>query len=247
MSDFFIGYTDSIPTGIKKRLFRVSLFLLVLSALLASTLVRSQNDPGDGTFEYGKVRSYEGFLTKGTVPLLIVSRTDTERPHSYLLVSEGKRGFDSSQEAGFVSLDATLIRRDGVLMLEVAAGSVHPTEKTFPLPVRPASFIGLKTIIGEIVDSKCFLGVMKPGNGTVHRACARACLAGGIPPMLILKNSNDRLQYALLTGPSGERITETVLPFVGQPVQMTGTLLSHGALYEFRVAKGAVRPYLNSK
>ena len=39
------------------------------------------------------------------------------------------------------------------------------------------------TLIGEIVDSKRYLGVMNPGNGKVHRDCAVRCLSGGIPPI----------------------------------------------------------------
>jgi hypothetical protein len=30
------------------------------------------------------------------------------------------------------------------------------------------------TLTGEIVDSKCYLGVMNPGQGKVHRDCAGA-------------------------------------------------------------------------
>ena len=37
----------------------------------------------------------------------------------------------------------------------------------------------------EIVDSKCFLGVMTPGAGRTHSACASLCLRGGIPPALL--------------------------------------------------------------
>jgi len=247
MNDFYIGYSDVIPEGARRRLFRVGLFLVLIAVLIAATLVRTQNDPGAGTFEFGVIRSYDGFLTTGTVPLLIVGRTSDEPPHSYLLVSEGKHGFTSDLDAGFVSLKATLIKRDGILMLEVVAHSVQLTDETIPLPVRPASYLGMVTVRGEIVDSKCFLGVMKPGNGTVHRACARLCIAGGIPPMLILQNGDGNRQYALLTGPSGERITETVVPYVGQPVQITGTLLSHGSLHEMRVSTGGIRAYLSSK
>jgi len=32
-------------------------------------------------------------------------------------------------------------------------------------------FLGAATLRGEIVDSKCFLGIMKLGEKTVHRAC----------------------------------------------------------------------------
>ena len=40
--------------------------------------------------------------------------------------------------------------------------------------------LGAVTLTGEIVDSKCFLGVMNPGNLKPHKACAIRCISGGI-------------------------------------------------------------------
>ena len=49
---------------------------------------------------------------------------------------------------------------------------------------------------GEIVDSKCYLGVMNPGEGTVHRDCAARCLSGGLPPMLVVRSPARREELA---------------------------------------------------
>ena len=42
--------------------------------------------------------------------------------------------------------------------------------------------LGSLQIEGEIVDIKCWLGRMKPGDGRTHRACGQFCIQGGIPP-----------------------------------------------------------------
>jgi hypothetical protein len=56
---------------------------------------------------------------------------------------------------------------------------------------------------GEIVDSKCFLGVMNPGEGTVHCDCARVCLRGGIPPMLLIRGARAEEALVLLVDAAG--------------------------------------------
>jgi hypothetical protein len=50
--------------------------------------------------------------------------------------------------------------------------------------------LGTQTLIGEIVDSKCYLGVMNPGALIPHRACAIRCISGGIPPVLLVRQSD---------------------------------------------------------
>lgn len=48
--------------------------------------------------------------------------------------------------------------------------------------------LGETTLKGEIVDSKCYLGVMNPGNLKAHRACAINCIQGGVPPVLLVRD-----------------------------------------------------------
>lgn len=50
-----------------------------------------------------------------------------------------------------------------------------------PLPERPVEILGSISLLREIIDPKCYFGVMKPDYGKVHRSCAIRCIAGGIP------------------------------------------------------------------
>jgi hypothetical protein len=84
------------------------------------------------------------------------------------------------------------------------------------------------TLTGEIVDSKCFLGVMNPGEGHVHRDCARRCLSGGIPPMLVVRDGRGGEQLVLLVSEDGEPIGRQLTRVAGRPVTVTGQLAHQG-------------------
>jgi hypothetical protein len=78
---------------------------------------------------------------------------------------------------------------------------------------------------GEIVDSKCYLGVMNPGRGKVHRDCAARCLSGGVPPIFI---TTDGTQL-LLVGSDGSALGRDELrEFVAEPITIQGELFQRG-------------------
>ena len=90
------------------------------------------------------------------------------------------------------------------------------------------------TYRGEIVDSKCFLGVMKPGNLKPHRDCAVRCISGGVPPVLLVRGADGRASYLLLAGPNGEAVGGELLDHVAEPIEIAGRVLDLGgqlALY----------------
>jgi hypothetical protein len=94
-----------------------------------------------------------------------------------------------------------------------------PTEKEF----RPETeTVGPVNLVGELVDTKCFLGVMRPATGKVHRACAIRCLSGGIPPAILVK-SGGYDSAILLAGPENEPLQYDVM-LAGLQVRAVGTL-----------------------
>lgn len=83
------------------------------------------------------------------------------------------------------------------------------------------------TLRGEIVDSKCHLGVMVPGEGKTHKDCASLCLRGGIPPALLVRDREGRSALLLLVTPSGDPVgQEAVVRLAGEPVEVTGVIAS---------------------
>ena len=82
------------------------------------------------------------------------------------------------------------------------------------------------TIRGEIVDSKCALGAMSPGDGKSHKICSIRCIRNGTPPLLKVRNRGGKgYRYYLLTDQGKKGANELVIPFIGEPVDVKGTLI----------------------
>jgi nitrite reductase/ring-hydroxylating ferredoxin subunit/DMSO/TMAO reductase YedYZ heme-binding membrane subunit len=119
-----------------------------------------------------------------------------------------------------VTLEGALIYRDGYTMLELRDGSIE-TREGFQAAVPPDD-LGEITLAGEIVDSKCYLGVMKPGHQKTHRACATLCIRGGVPPLLLVEQTNGERNHDVLVGEDGSAIGPEILEFVTEPVRIRG-------------------------
>ena len=98
------------------------------------------------------------------------------------------------------------------------------------------------TVKGEVVDSKCFLGVMVPGSGKTHKDCASLCLRGGVPPALFVRDRAGESALMLLTGASGEAIDARALEIAGEAAEMTGMLQRQGGWPVLRTDPAAWRP-----
>jgi hypothetical protein len=214
----------------------------VVSLGLAVTLVAAQRPFAKAVFEYGEVRSFEGRLTADPYPLLEVTRpgVGAEQVSRYLLVAPFKFGLGAtgrSFDGQRVRLSGTLVHRDGRTLIEVEDGSIA-TVDSVPSNAAPqgdgAESLGVQTLRGEIVDSKCFLGVMKPGNLKPHRACAVRCISGGIPPVFLVTDAAGRATCHLLTGADGRAVNREVLDRVAEPLEITGEVLRLGDLLLLR-------------
>ena len=107
-------------------------------------------------------------------------------------------------------------------MIEIEPGSISLLNSPLT-PQAPTIDVGTVRVTGEIVDSKCYLGVMNPGNGKVHRDCAARCISGGIAPIFV---SMDGEQQFLLVGPDGDAIApDTLREFVAEPITVRGEQL----------------------
>ena len=92
----------------------------------------------------------------------------------------------------------------------------------------PELELGLMTLVGEVVDSKCYLGAMKPGRGKPHRACAVRCISGGIPPLLRVEDHAGNVDLLLLVTSDGDSLPMEVLDRVAEPVEITGNVVRSG-------------------
>jgi hypothetical protein len=101
--------------------------------------------------------------------------------------------------------------------------------------------LGRQVFRGEIVDSKCWLGVMNPGALTPHRACAVRCLSGGIPPILLVRRPDGPPLHLLLADANGRPINDRILDLVAEPVTVEGELIQQGPLLVLRSDPASIR------
>jgi hypothetical protein len=115
-------------------------------------------------------------------------------------------------------------------MIEVVHGSLSMAAaapgESFASPASETLFT--QTLAGEIVDSKCYLGVMNPGHTKPHRECASLCIRGGIPPLFVVKDAEGHSVNLWLVSETGEPVNQQVLDFVAEPIQITGQVKRSG-------------------
>ena len=232
MSDFYVGYLPKAPVALARFVRKVVIGLGLLAITAALVLVVGQKPFANSTFEFGKLRSFEGVVVAQPYPTLLVRRpaqtTQQSKDSRYLLVAPGKFGADNLV-AGFdgkqVSLQGQLIYREGGTMVEIVPGSIAVVG-TASGDQETTRDLGPITVSGEIVDSKCYLGVMNPGQGKVHRDCAARCLSGGIPPLFVTSDGETQL---LLAGPDGKALGRDALrEYVAEPIVISGELWQRG-------------------
>src|SRR6266403_3549555 len=191
MNDFYVGYLPKASPVLARFVRKVVIGLGLLAVTAALVLLIGQMPFANSAFEYGKVRSFEGVVETRPFPMLLVVRPGDvrrqEKYSRYLLVAPGKHGADdlvAGYDGKQVRLQGQLIYREGGTMIKITPGSIDVTDAASTVP-ESIHNLGTMTLTGEIVDSKCYLGVMNPGRGKVHRDCASRCISGGIPPIFV--------------------------------------------------------------
>jgi len=224
--DFYRGYSPKAPPTLGRWVARIVTGLVLVGLAIGALLSWGQAPFSDSKFEYGIERTYSGVIETWPYPIL---RTTTS---SFLLVAPGKHGLSGlakAFEGRSVELKGSLIERGRDHMLEVIPESLHGTPPlSLPAAGQPAD-LGTVRLRGEIVDSKCYLGVMNPGNGKVHRDCAARCISGGAPPAFIAADAAGETKVLLLAGADGRELNKEVLSFVGEPLEIQGQLVRAGA------------------
>ena len=240
-SDFYIGWQAEAPAPFRKAVRWAMIALAVVVPLMAGLLVIQQRGFSGAVFEYGQLTTLEGELIRTPVPFLRVPVKQPARNaplfERILLIGFNKRGADSTLnqwEAKHgalahknLTVRGTLIYHDGKAALELteeADALVRVSTAVSPQSTAQPTDLGRVMLTGEITDPKCMLGVMKPGEGRPHRSCAVRCIAGGIPPLLSVRNSQNQAAYYLIVGPEGQPLNATIGTTVGRPVQLSGRL-----------------------
>jgi hypothetical protein len=223
--EFFVGYLPT-PPRLRRTLIVIASCLVAAVGAIGITIAATQNDPGSGKWNLDQLDTFEGVLIEHPYPML-----HTEHG-TLLLVSEGKRGA-AQRVAGMngkrITLHGHTLTRGNLHLLELDDTAITSESKAVSAP-SPTLSTETITLTGEIIDPKCFSGAMKPGQGKTHKACAILCIRGGIPPVFL----NSDGSTLLLVDGSGDALSgdalETILPYVGDLVEIHGRTGTAGQL-----------------
>ncbi len=244
---FFVGYRPT-PKVLTRFYWPLVLALVVGCALLGYGLGTQQQPGAPGVWTVGTSTTISGILQVKPYPVLHrIHPEDPARIESVLLVRQGKySATDLADDLNgkTTAVTGVLIQRGGWTMLEVSSeDSFVPSDDIRMEGLENQLMmesLGQIVLAGEIVDSKCFLGVMKPGAGAIHKSCTEVCLLGGIPAMLVAKASDNRKYGYILVEPDGSSASAFTAKRVGDAVKITGTLQRQGDLLYLRMAENGL-------
>jgi len=165
-----------------------------------------------------------------------------------LLACEGKCGVAARVGAlagAHVVVTGSLIQRGRHAMIAVDQvgdwvrrdpAAVPDAMLAFPSPESLGEF----ELAGEILDSKCWFGAMRPASGKTHKACASLCIRGGIPPAFFAGGPGGSGVLTLLVN-DGRAFGPELLEYVADPVRVRGRLFRLGDLDFLDLPMSAIR------
>ena len=244
--EFYVSYIDgSLGSKTKqtiKRFVFVAVGIIILAALVFSI---AQKPFKNSTFELTSATKITGTFHENPYPMLRVQIAENEFKNILLL------GFGKSSANPFLetlrneiedlngktlNIEGNLIYYNGKTLIQITSDEKVTLSKENPSNITPQkTSISEMNLQGEIIDPKCYFGVMKPGKGKIHRSCAVRCISGGIPPVLATTDNNNISQYYLLTDLNGNPINQAVLPFIGKPSEITGVVVKMEDWYLLKI------------
>jgi hypothetical protein len=220
--DFYIGYEERMPARIATRVSIAVTAIAIALALTAGVVAIAFERLPPAHFAYGVATTAIGILRHEPYPTL------EQNGRRIWLAGRGKLGAQNILRAlpeGPVMITGSRVMRGDREMLEVHAATAGSTA----------------TLRGEIVDSKCFFGVMNPAQGAVHRDCAVRCLSGGLTPMLLVRATDGREQLVVPVSSDGKPIGRKLSTLAGRAVEVTGQLAHDGSDYRLYADATAYR------
>lgn len=243
IDEFYVGWAQRAAPAQARFTARTARRIAAIALLAIAGLAATQAPLPDARFEFGVARQFSGEIALMPYPVLRVARP-AGAVAAYLLVGEGKHGAEATVGAfagQTVSLHGSLIHHGEHTMIQVQPGSVRPAAPRQRLADTIVNDLGPLTLRGEIVDSKCHLGVMNPGQRRTHRACAKLCIRGGVPPILLVEDGRGGMAKLLLTDRRGAPLRDEILALVGDPIEVDGRVQSFDNLLVMRVEPTSMR------
>lgn len=243
---FFIGWSSKTGPELGRFLALVGGGLVAGMGLAGFLLGVGADDPAAGLIGLAppdriapsapEARDVQGVLEPGPYPILRLAPT-AGRPQgeALLLNGFGKEGIavDPQLYGRLVAVRGTVFARGDVAML-TTDGRFTPLEGA-AAPAPAAEPLGRWRIAGELCDGKCYAGVMRPGSGLAHRACAALCFVGEVPLIFVAAEPVGGSVFMVAADEDGGTPLEAARALIGAPVALEGTLERRGTLLIFRI------------
>lgn len=236
--DFYIGYLPKAPARTARFTRRAVAAAGIATLFAGGALAVALPYYGNGVFEFGRHQDFVGTMRCDTVPQLKTDAAD------YVLVGYGKNRapIELCGAAGQqVKINGTLITREGRQLIEVSSSEEIRSAAAPSVPSQRQS-LGRATLTGEIVDSKCYFGVMNPAEGRAHRACAELCLKGGVPAVFVARDRTGATAHLIITQTNGKPMNDQLLRWAAESVEATGEVVRQGKWLIFRVDPTSLKP-----
>ncbi|MGC6483438.1 MAG: hypothetical protein ACON4T_07740 [Synechococcus sp.] len=239
MSEFFIHYRP-LPARLRRFLLSLVACLIAITVILGIWGPDLHNQYGAGRRQ--PVRELSGWLLNGPGGAqLLVPRpgiADGIEPFNrVLLAGPGKTVPPASvmDHAGdYVKLQGSLFSHGPLDVMNTRRATPLTPPPGIPQPDRTGTFVGRFSLLGEIMDSKCFSGVMKPGAGTTHKGCAIRCISGGVPAVFHVRRDDGSMLEFVLIDPQGQTVNDRIVPRVAQPLRIEGDVVRFDNLLALR-------------
>lgn len=241
--ELFVGWaapSDPLRRGVLLG----GLGLTISAGGLAALAATMRAPPGPGGWDASATRDWRGWLSVDPYPTLSW-RDASGRDHAALLGCPDKCGVAAQvqQFAGQgVSVRGSLISRGGLEMIAVADEAVwiRPAPDA-PATLAPPGQPGRQVVLeGELMDAKCWLGAMRPGEGLTHKSCAILCVRMGLPLLFVAGAPGGPRRALVATDAAGRPLGEDILPFVADPVRVTGLAADGPGWPRLAIASSAV-------
>ncbi len=226
---FFIGWEAQSPAIDRRTLLALATGLVATGAGAGYGLARAQDGPGAGSWDMANERVFSGHVAVDPYPRLISGDVDTG---GALLVCPTKCGVQRRVESlhgAPAQITGTLLARGRHRMIAVsdADGAIAADDAGLRIDIAASGQdLGEVVLPGEILDSKCWFGAMRPGQGKPHKACAALCVRFGIPPALYVKDAGGAEHAFVMVRPDGASIGPDVLDLIADPVTVSGRLVA---------------------
>jgi hypothetical protein len=241
----FVGY-EKTPSVDRRFLLAFGGVTTLLTAGMGYAIARVQPPGGRGSWDMGTEVSLTGAVA--AAPYAHMRVLEAGRVHTVLLGCETKCGArERLEQIGFQGGGATvrgsMLERDGYRMLATKSGDdwIETSLRLDRIPAPVITDLGEARLSGEILDTKCWFGAMRPNEGLSHKACATLCIASGVPPYFGVRDGQGRERALMITDPDGRALVQPILEFVAEPIEAVGRIVQIDDLFQFRMDVGTVR------